>query len=119
MIRRATSGVRRLVLMFGLKAFLGDSAIERRAQCYKDPVERLRYLRRAAAAREKPQRARWIACLVLALATICLRSDAIDRQTPVGHSRAAVAVSATFPVPNVLAGRAEHPIRSLQQRPAH
>jgi hypothetical protein len=87
--------------MFGLKAFFGDSAIEQRAQSYKDPVERLRYLRRAAASREKPQRARWIACLALALATICLRSDAIDRQTPVGHSRAAVAVSNTFPVPNV------------------
>lgn len=57
--------------------------IERRARRYRDPIERLRYLRGATAAgkqRRTPQ-IRWAACFALAMATVTLRSDAVNRES--------------------------------------
>jgi hypothetical protein len=87
--------------MFGLKAFFGVPAIERRAQQYRDPVARLRYLRHATAARQHPVRRRWTVCLALAMATVTLRSDAVNRESLIGRARAAAPVSGVFAVPNV------------------
>jgi len=88
--------------MFGhLEAFFGVAAIERRAQEYSDPVERLRYLRHAAAVRQYRSRRRWIPCLALVMATVTLRSDAINRETPARRPRAAAAGQPVFEIPNV------------------
>ena len=75
------------------QAFSHASAIERRAQSFPDPIERLRYLREATATvRPGPFRRTWMACCVLVLATLTWRSDAIVR-----HSLNPI-ISATSPV---------------------
>ena len=56
------------------------SAIERRAQSFGDPIERLRYLRRANATGQSSSRRNWIACLALTMAVVSMRSDAINRE---------------------------------------
>ena len=84
-----------------LKGLFGDAAIERRAQSYRDPIQRLRYLRRAAAAQQHPLRRKWIACVALTLGIINLRSDAINRGSPRRRTRAAAAAGGVFEVPNV------------------
>lgn len=54
--------------------------IEHRARSYHDPIERLRYLRQANATdRRHSLRLRWVTCFGLAMATVTLRSDAINR----------------------------------------
>jgi len=56
------------------------SAIERRAQSFGDPIERLRYLRRANSTGQRSSRRNWIACLALTMAVVSMRSDAINRE---------------------------------------
>lgn len=63
--------------------FFNVSAIERRARDFKDPIERLRYLRRTTTLNQHQATWRnWVACLTLAVAVITLRSDATNRELP-------------------------------------
>ena len=55
-------------------------AIERRAQSFGDPIERLRYLRCANSTGQRSSRRNWIACLALTMAVVSMRSDAINRE---------------------------------------
>ena len=59
------------------QAFRRASEIDRRATSYTDPIERLRYLRRATA--QCPSRWRWIPCGVLVLVALAWKSDALVR----------------------------------------
>jgi N-acetylmuramoyl-L-alanine amidase len=65
-----------------LPVFSNVAAIERRAQRFVDPIERLRYLRQATGSSSGQHRSRrnWSACLALAMITVTLRSDAINRE---------------------------------------
>lgn len=58
-------------------------AIERRARRYRNPIDRLRYLRQATAdgSYRRTSQIRWAACFVLAMATVTLRSDAVNRES--------------------------------------
>ncbi len=68
-----------------LRTFSDVPAIERRAHGFSDPIERLRYLRRATAATattgSHSSRRTWIACFALAMVTVALRSDATNRES--------------------------------------
>jgi N-acetyl-anhydromuramyl-L-alanine amidase AmpD len=82
-----------------LKPFSDTAEIERRAQSYKDPVERLRYLRHATTARKRSKS--WIAGFALAMAILTLRSDAINRETPVARPHRDVTLAQATDTPNV------------------
>lgn len=78
------------------------SVIERQARGFSDPIERLRYLRRAAAApRRLSSRTGWIGQFALVMVMVTLRSDAINRQSPRPRIRPAAAVSAISEMPDI------------------
>jgi len=62
-------------------AFAHTSKIERRAQKISDPIQRLRYLRRAISSAKSPSLAwNWAAALALAIVIVPLGTDALSRQ---------------------------------------
>jgi hypothetical protein len=91
--------------MAGFQAFK-IWVIERRARSYRDPIERLRYLRQASAlgGSRRSSQVRWGACFALAMATVTLRSDAINRESaprpagPPAINRAVVDTPSVWPV---------------------
>jgi hypothetical protein len=86
-----------------LQTFPGRaSTIERRARGLSDPVERLRYLRQATAARCRVSRKTWIAGLAVAMVMVTLRSETIDRRLPTPSPRIpAAVVPVTSEMPNI------------------
>jgi hypothetical protein len=83
------------------RAFSNAPAIERGAQRFDDPIERLRYLRQATASAEHSWRTRWITCSVLALSVLTLRSDAIARKSFTFRTPPAVAIRIDSGSPSV------------------
>ena len=78
------------------------SAIERRAERIADPVQRLKYLRRATAPRPARRiRGAWIACLGASVAMLGLSSHAVNRPAPVLRSRVADPYRPPLPAPSV------------------
>jgi hypothetical protein len=71
----------------GLPSFTNVSKIERRAQKIGDPVQRLRYLRRATATPPGRFAGRWIAPLALLTAVLPLGSDALNLNREPLHPR--------------------------------
>jgi hypothetical protein len=73
-------------------AFVRPLQVERRAQEISDPIQRLRYLRRATTATRSSRPGwRWAASLALAIAIVPLATHAISRK-PVPLKKSAVAV---------------------------
>jgi hypothetical protein len=84
------------------QAFSGVfSVIDRRARDFSDPIERLRYLRHATAAPHRSSRKGSIACFALAMVMVTLRSDAINRESPIRKTRAAAVVRPVSEIPSI------------------
>ena len=84
--------------------FHNVSAIERRAQGLKDPVERLRYLRKAAGLQKQPRMRRsWVASLAIAIAMamVAMRSEAVNRKLPVVRAATQPRLTSPSEIPNV------------------
>lgn len=85
-----------------LQAFSNASAIERRANGFSDPIERLRYLRHATCAtRQHGSRRNWIAGFALVLVMVTLRSDATNREPSTLRPRGAAVFRAVVESPNI------------------
>jgi len=78
-----------------------SSAIERRAQELADPIERLRYLRRATGFRRSSNsRKAWIAAFAIAMAIAAMRSNALSRR-PVMSKAPSIKIANPAEIPNV------------------